>query len=216
FPKHEQMYFTWHLMSSETKSTQHVASQPTSTLTDEIVEELVMRMQFLTMTGFKQDPDLMGGLSVHLHAVIHRISYGFVITNPLLDNIKKMYPYMFSMIVFALEDINAKFNMTIPEDEAAYLVLHFQASMERLQKKSNTTDQILIVCHMGVGMSRLLQVKLEQQYKGIQIMDCIGKMELPTFLKTHTPDLIVSTVELDHIDIPYVKISPLLEARDKA
>src|SRR5699024_7171444 len=95
-------------------------------------------------------------------------------------------------------------------------VLHFQASMERLQKKSNTTDQILIVCHMGVGMSRLLQVKLEQQYKGIQIMDCIGKMELPTFLKTHTPDLIVSTVELDHIDIPYVKISPLLEERDKA
>src|SRR5699024_4282106 len=108
------------------------------------------------------------------------------------------------------------FHLDIPEDEAAYLVLHFQASIERLEKQREMKKRVLIVCHMGVGMSRLLQAKIEQQYAGIDILDCIGQMELQAYLSQHEVDFIISTVSVDHVSIPSIVVSPLLEANDKA
>src|SRR5699024_9216550 len=103
----------------------------------------------------------------------------------------------------------------IPGEEAAYLVLHFQASIERMEEKQQP-KRVLVVCHMGIGMSRLLQAKLEQQYKGLTIVGCIAKNEMQQFLKASNEiDFIITTVSLSKIDIPYVVISPLLDEKDK-
>ncbi|WP_420063856.1 PTS sugar transporter subunit IIA [Metabacillus litoralis] len=68
---------------------------------------------------------------------------------------------------------------------------------------------------MGVGMSHLLQAKIEQHYQDIQVSACIGKAELRDYLQNNEVDFIISTVELEKVGIPYITISPLLEAKDK-
>ncbi|PLS02341.1 BglG family transcription antiterminator [Neobacillus cucumis] len=213
FPEEEQVYFTWHLISS--KRTEEGMDQLLE-VDEEItrmIRVLMEKMGKLTSAPYESDPILNNGLTVHMQAVINRINFGFPITNPLLTNIKKMYPYMFNMVMMALHDIKRTFQMEIPEDEAAYMVLHFQASLERLGKKQ--ARKALIVCHMGIGMSHLLEAKIEQQYREIEIIACIGKAEVKDYLKEHKIDFIISTIPLEKINIEHIVISPLFGQEEK-
>ncbi|ARI76446.1 BglG family transcription antiterminator [Halobacillus mangrovi] len=214
-PDSEKTYFTWHLMSCNHNGLADNFNSETNQLTNKILYQLTTQLQIMTMTDFRSDSILMDGLKVHLPPTIHRVQYGLSIRNPMLYEIKKMYPYMFSMIVMALEDVNKTYSIKIPEDEAAYLVLHFQASIERLQKKRETKKRVLIVCELGVGMSHLLQAKLEQSYKGMEIIACIGVRDLDDMMQKQSIDFILSTRELDEQNVPHLVISPLLKAEDR-
>jgi activator of the mannose operon (transcriptional antiterminator) len=214
-PNSEKVYFTWHLMSCNQENLIQQTDDRTNTLMNNILNQLTTQLQIMTMSDFKNDSILMDGLRVHLPSTVHRVRYGLSIRNPMLYEIKKMYPYMFSMVVMALEEVNKNYSIHIPEDEAAYLVLHFQASIERLQKKRETKKKVLIVCELGVGMSHLLQAKLEQSYKGIDITGCIGVHDLEETLTNHRVDFILSTRELEEKGTPHLVISPLLKAEDR-
>ncbi|MFC7062191.1 BglG family transcription antiterminator [Halobacillus seohaensis] len=212
-PKEEQVYFTWHLISC--KRQERTSSSVSNLLLNDVIDQLTFQMQIMTMMDFRNDRLLMDGLHIHLESTIHRVRYGLTIHNPMLDQIKKMYPYMFSMVVLALEEVNHKYELNIPEDEAAYLVLHFQAAVERLEKRRDTAKRVLIVCELGVGMSHLLQAKLEQAYKGMNIICCVGEREVRHKVHIESVDFIISTKSLEITDIPYIVISPLLESKDK-
>ncbi|RFA31712.1 hypothetical protein CAI16_20205 [Virgibacillus dokdonensis] len=126
-----------------------------------------------------------------------------------------MYPYMLSMVTLSLEKVSEKFPFDIPEEEAAYIVLHFQASIERLDAENYAVPRVLIVCDMGIGMSRLLQAKVEKQYQEMKIVGTVGKGEVQRFIKREQVHLIISTTPIEKINIPTIIISPLLEATDK-
>jgi activator of the mannose operon, transcriptional antiterminator len=216
FPEQEKVYFTWHLISGKRLEEGLEQVWQSNRKYEELVPVLVDRMGKLTLFPFEDDHVLMKGLKVHMHSVISRIQYGFPITNPLLANIKRMYPYMFSMVILALEELGKAFEIDIPEDEAAYIVLHFQASIERLEgRREVEKKQALIVCHMGIGMSHLLEAKIEQQYEAIDIVACIGKAEVGAYLKQQKVDFIISTLPLEKISTPALVISPLFGQEDK-
>lgn len=211
FPEAEYVYFTWHLESCRNEH----AGKATDGLLTGVVRQITLQLQRMTMKRFQDDEVLTDGLKTHLASAIHRIKYGLTIRNPMLSDIKKKYPYMFSMVILAVEKINETYHLNIQEDEAAYLVLHFQASIERMQTERSSVKRAVIVCDLGIGMSHLLQAKLEQSYQGIEMLGSISKSELPAFLQKHETDMIISTTDIDISDIPIVVVSPLLEHEDK-
>src|SRR5699024_10658693 len=105
FPESEKVYYTWHLLSSIKQNGYDRLMPESDTDVQDMVQQLIRKLQQLTMIPFDQDSPLAEGLLIHLHAVVHRLSHGFIIRNPLLSEIKKMYPYMFSMMVLALEEM---------------------------------------------------------------------------------------------------------------
>ncbi|WP_028783884.1 BglG family transcription antiterminator [Thalassobacillus devorans] len=213
FPEEERVYFALHLLSS--RGTHHPFNQAKGSGVTEIVEELTSKLQKLTLVDFSADQTLMAGLHTHMEPTISRIRFGFTIQNPLLSEIKKKYPYMFSMVMLALEEVETEYHLTFPEEEAAYLVLHFQAAVERLHRKRNQAKKVLIVCDLGVGMSHLLQAKLEQSYTGFDVIAAVGEWQLEETLREQPVDLIVSTKPLPEVDVPNLVVSPLLEGKDK-
>ncbi|KSU81137.1 activator of the mannose operon, transcriptional antiterminator [Fictibacillus enclensis] len=215
FPEEERVYFTWHLMSSKRMEEGIDQDFRVNPETADLVQSLIAKMGRLTSYRFEGDTMLMNSLAVHMHSVINRLNFGFPITNPLLTNIKKMYPYMFHMVMLALEEIKEPFAVEIPEDEAAYLVLHFQASVQRLEQKNETKKKVIIVCHMGIGMSHLLEAKIEQQYQEIEVLACVGKGELDKYLKKEQADFIISTVPLEKVSVKHIVVSPLFGQEDK-
>ncbi|PAE30344.1 transcriptional antiterminator [Paenibacillus sp. 7884-2] len=215
FPGDERVYFTWHLISSKMTESSGKDKLSSDDFSLEVVSSLTRKLSKLTLFPFEKDAILESGLVVHMHSVINRIRYGFPITNPMLSEIKKMYPYMFSMIILTLGEVKQTYNLDIKEDEAAYLVLHFQASIERMEGSKSKRRKTLIVCHMGVGMSHLLEAKITQNYKGIEIAACVSKAEVDQVLKKEQVDFIISTVPLEKVEVPYIIISPLLETKDK-
>lgn len=215
FPEEERVYFTWHLVSSKRVNEGVQQALEMEEETEKLVQLVIEKMGSLTLIGFEEDVVLADGLAVHMHSVLNRIKFGFPITNPLLFNIKKMYPYMFNMVMLALDDAKDLHGVKIPEDEAAYIVLHFQASIERLEKKRDKKRKAVIVCHMGIGMSHLLEAKIEQQYQNIDILACIGRTELNGYLEENQADFVISTIPLERISLEHIVISPLFAQEDK-
>src|SRR5699024_692051 len=213
FPEEEVIYFTWHLMSCK-KRQADADELPNQHNLETVVIELTDKLRELTLINFQEDTVLIDGLTIHMDSVVNRLTYGFPITNPLLSEIKKMYPYTFGMVLLAVKDLKS-FDIQMPEDEVAYFVLHFKASIERMQGTRETKKRGIIVCHMGVGMSHLLQAKLEQNFHHVTILKCIAKAELQAYLKENKVDFIISTIPLGQINVPYTVISPLLAKEEK-
>ncbi|GAA0592271.1 mannose transport/utilization transcriptional regulator ManR [Virgibacillus siamensis] len=213
FSNNEHIYFTWHLQSC-----QHMNRTENTAETKQIMEmvrHLTTQMQLMVMKDFSSDDILLKGLYTHLESTFNRIRHGLVISNPMLTDIKQTYPYMFSMVVFALEEVNKSYDLNIPEDEAAYLVLHFQAAVERMRKETVAAKHAILVCEFGIGMSHLLQAKLEQTYQNIEIEACLNKAETNAYLVKNKPDFVIATTDLPNSMVPVIQISPLLKEKDK-
>src|SRR5699024_12038519 len=97
----------------------------------------------------------------------------------------------------------------LSEHEITYLIVHLQASDERREKKNHQKKQGIIVFHLGVGTSHLLQAKLKQQFKDIDIIACIGEAELQPYLSSAEADFIISTTPIQETSIQSILISPL-------
>lgn len=182
----------------------------------QVVSHLIGRMSKLNEIDFGEDPFLLKGLQMHLYTTLNRLQYNLSVSNPMLHEIKRMYPYMFDMLIHELDDINQSLSLQIPEEEAAYLTLHFQAAMERLSDKK-VSKNVIIVCHMGIGMSQLLRTKIERKFRPVHVLDCIAKSDLEEYLmKNKNVELIISTIDLPQLNIPHFVVSPLLERSEES
>ncbi|PRT33498.1 BglG family transcription antiterminator [Bacillus wiedmannii] len=182
----------------------------------QVVSHLIGSMSKLNEIDFGEDPFLLEGLQMHLYTTLNRLQYNLSVSNPMLHEIKRMYPYMFDMLIHELDDINKSLSLQIPEEEAAYLTLHFQAAMERLSDKK-VSKNVIIVCHMGIGMSQLLRTKIERKFRHVHVLDCIAKSDLEEYLmKNKKVELIISTIDLPQLNIPHFVVSPLLERSEES
>ncbi|RCW73161.1 BglG family transcription antiterminator [Saliterribacillus persicus] len=184
-----------------------------------ISTQLIKRVSELSFLPLQEDPALKDGLITHLYTMLHRLQFALPVKNPLVEDIKKMYPYMFDMVLFALKEEKFSRLEELSEDEVAFLTLHFQAAVERLQGKKKRIKKAIVVCHMGVGVSEILRAKLEAKFRDVEIVATISKRNVHQFCKEDIVDLIITTVELADIrgieDIEKIMVSPLLDEADE-
>ena len=64
-------------------------------------------------------------LTDHINFAIERVSQGIEPQNALLWEIKRFYPQEFQLGIYALELIQDRLNILLPEDEAGFIALHF-------------------------------------------------------------------------------------------
>ncbi|WP_350254836.1 BglG family transcription antiterminator [Bacillus halotolerans] len=218
FPREEAVYVTLHILGGKVRfrSREEEKKVLENPLLPMVVRHLIDRVSELKLLDFHSDQDLINGLNIHLNTVLNRLNYDLSVSNPMLNDIKKMYPYLFHMIIDVLEDINQTFALSIPEEEAAYLTLHFQAAVERLHHSSEKRKKAIIVCHMGIGMSQFLRTKIERKFHQIAVKACIAKADLADYTTKHGDiDLVISTIALEHVPIPHIVVSLLLEPSDE-
>ena len=64
-------------------------------------------------------------LTDHINFAIERVSQGIEPQNALLWEIKRFYPQEFQLGIYALELIQDRLDILLPEDEAEFIALHF-------------------------------------------------------------------------------------------
>lgn len=75
--------------------------------------------------GKKISDSIYISLLDHINFAIKRSEEGIFLRNALLWEIIKLYPNEYLVGTKALEKINSKFNLNLPEDEAGFIALHF-------------------------------------------------------------------------------------------
>ncbi len=215
----EVVYLAMHILGS--KLNQPIDSQEFLQLegekqAEQLTQLLIEQLSEKTMMDFRGDSHLREGLQVHVYATVHRLRYDLPVNNPLTKEIKQLYPFLFDLLIEIVTDLEPTLGFLIPEAEVAYLTLHFQAALERLDKDQPKELSVVVVCHMGIGVSEILKVRLTRAFPTLVIKATVPERQLKAYIKKEPIDLIVSTVPLTLHTPPSVIVSPLLNEDDQA
>lgn len=183
----------------------------------EIVEKIMFRFESLSGIHYKDSEDIFRKLYSHFRPAYYRLLFKIPIVNPLRERVKEEFPELFQLVKETMKPFNALFGEHIPEDEIAYLTIHFTA----IYSKSRAMEVIprktaLIVCLNGIGSSAILYSELSDLFPEMQFLP---PMETSKLLHADIKaDIIFTTSELIDIDIPdvpIVKVSPVMNFMER-
>lgn len=177
-----------------------------------LIEKLIQEMESITGYILVGNQQLNSGLINHFGPALARIKQGAEIKNPLLNEMKKRYPVYFSSVKKAVEPLEEQLSLRIPEDEIAYLTMHFAAAVESIKKAAASYWRIAIVCSTGIGSSKLLEARIKKLYKNMVVKYVLSSIELKE-QSLNDIDLIISTIPVK-VEKPVIVASPLLLEED--
>lgn len=217
FPANEIAYLALHFKSARMEAGDLTVDQEAVASlhwVEQFTDQLIVEVADLLNVPLEKDEVLKENLVLHLRTTLSRLESGFVISNPLLPEIKKEYTYLFYFIQNVLESFNAEFNVVLPEEEIGYVTVHFQAALERQKPQMRQPVRVGIVCHYGVGVSAFIQARIKRRFPKIDQTVLLAENEVETYLKNETVTLILTTVPLGNLAAPVVQISPLLNEEE--
>ena len=162
------------------------------------------------------DQQLRQGLRFHLRPAINRLYFGLPIQNPLLEEIKTQYAYIYWVAERTGKVLEDWLELPVPETEIGYLAMHFGAAMERLRSLSNNRVKVVIVCGGGCSTAWMLVSRLAAEFPELDVIDIKSAADLAA--KEFTPEgiaLIITTIPLQYAALPIIQVNPLLSAEDK-
>ncbi|GMG95271.1 BglG family transcription antiterminator [Tepidimicrobium xylanilyticum] len=220
FPENEIIYLTVHLLgmryfSGSDMESIDFAFQSDTSIMDVLLNRLLSNMEKTCGIPFKSDEILIRGLKLHLYGSLNRIRYGLSLENPLFEEIKRMNPYIYYETLATVNEFNSDFNINIPREEVAYIAVHFQASIERHNDSSFNRYTAVVVCHLGVGISSYLQIKLEKLFPWMTFIGNVSVKDVRKYVEDNPTDFIFSTVDLDDFKIQYIKISSIIDKTEE-
>ncbi|MGM9890707.1 MAG: BglG family transcription antiterminator [Floccifex porci] len=184
-------------------------------LISDIVHNILQKLYEAYDIDLRRDNDLIYGLGLHIRSLVHRILYGSTIQNVYLEEIKRKYPLVFDMSIYACRCFTEITGLEIQENEIGFMALHLGSSYE----KNNFCDkyQTLMIFPRDLPLSNLCVQKIEKRFsERMEIMDHVNffNEEEVLYLK---PDLILTTTSLKHnLDIPTIQISLFVDTEDES
>ncbi|MCO7174996.1 BglG family transcription antiterminator [Sporolactobacillus kofuensis] len=180
-------------------------------ITGKAIKKLIQHVSQQLQVDLTSDFSLFQGLLAHLEPSLFRIRKDLATFNPLTQQIKDRFPVLFKITEQALQQVFQQ--IQFPDDEIAYIVLHFGSALE--QRKQIRNIHALIVCPTGIGASKMLAARLRKEMPELYSVQTASihdmrRMDLDTF------DLILSTVHLPKQKIPCLFVNPLLSKEDIA
>jgi len=227
-PPSEVGYITLHLLGARMRETfplqDGTAADGDRTAIDRLTYDFVCRAEALLGVSLKEDAELLSGLALHLAPTAERLRYGGVLRNPLLDEIKAVYPQIFWTAQQCAEMLGGAWGVEVPEEEVGYLAMHLGAAIERRRSRP-PRPRVLVACGSGVGTARILESRLRVELPDLEVVGVVSSLHAVNSLEQWLPlDFIISTIDLASLPgggtrlsgVPTLRVSPLLGAEDLA
>ena len=172
---------------------------------NEQVKGLIKKVSNLLSLNLTTDEHLQMMLSTHISKMIIRLRNQNYISNPALEEIKKQYSSLFNVIWLSIRTLSQYYELSIPNEELAFIVIHFQVAIEKIIKPLN----IVVVCQNGIATSELIMNKLRRIFSSEEKLTTISLRELD-FYDLKNIDLVISTIGLPELNIPVIEVSPII------
>ncbi|MEH7118507.1 transcription antiterminator [Neobacillus vireti] len=178
-----------------------------SLVLSKMVKSLIQNVSTQLHIDLTDDFSLYQGLLAHMEPSLYRIKQQMGLFNPLKEEIKQKYPFLFLAVKNSVEKLFTDID-SIPDDEIAFIVLHFGSAL--VMREEKLSIHALVVCPTGIGTSKMLASRIKKEIIGIDHIDIksIKEVQDQTHLKDY--DLIISTVKLPFLSSGYILVSPLL------
>lgn len=205
-PQEEHLFFARQLEGVNYKKPQNIFLENFDVELSYQIRELVRMVSKQTGTDFRVDDTLYYDLLTHLSAAFKRmVNLVQFSNNPLLEKVIDEYRELTKAIEEALATLFPEEQFS--QDELAYIVIHFAASLERNPVKKDIST--LVLCSSGIGTARILESRLKKFIPEINHIQIV-KLTQMSHIDFKEYDLILSTIFLPDFALPYKLISPLL------
>lgn len=209
-PEEEMLYLTLHLLGSRVNAVPPGLLENEQEIAD-LVRALVSEFEKVACISFDQRRSLEQALAVHLRTSLYRYRFGIQIGNLLCDDIKNEYPELFSITKIAAKRLERIMELPIPDEEIAYLALHFGAFL-KVPEPRNDRLRILIVCVNGISTGNMLKREVQKLLPYAEIVKVAAAVDLMN--AQNFCDLIISTVKVNSV-LPVITVHPVLTEFDR-
>ena len=161
---------------------------------DEVVEEIIASIGYELNLYLKKD-NLQKDFYYHISFMVNRLQFGYVLKNPLAEEITKKYPLAYKMAKIAAKVVEEKYHVTVPEDEVGYITAYFGAYILEYSIVQQKPYKIALVCSTGRGTARLIASQLKKLLDHNAEMDLYSEKQVSAEL-LNDYDIVFSTVTL--------------------
>lgn len=214
FPDDEVCFITMNLLGSKVQQDNfnRYTERELSGL-KEVVQRMIDDFQLYSCVVFDDKKGLEENLISHIKPTYYRLKYGLSIANDLSDSIQTTYPDIFHLTKRVMKHLELYVGKAVPDEEAAYITLHFGGWLTKEQKKVETKFKALIVCENGIGTSNMLRTQLENLIAGLNVITTLSMREYRK--NEYEADIIFSTNYIKEKDIPVIHVPAILTNSEK-
>ncbi len=128
----------------------------------------------------------------HIEYMMRRIGTGYEAKNPILNEIKKQYPYAYEISMLMVPIVFRYKNCYIQDDEISFIAIFVEHFLENVNKKLEAV--LISSARFSVNsiVNNWIQVNFQNQ---IEIVDIMPKHSLEQYLETHSVDLVISIMD---------------------
>lgn len=180
-----------------------------------LLDKIIVEIKSVYDVDFSNDELFKDGLLLHLEYLLKRMKSNETISNVYLHDIKKRYPLVFEVSVFVGKIIEEFTNISMVEDEIAFIAIHLGAGYDRLNIHHHRYHVVLIQPNNQV-MTSICSQKIKNRFGDrIQIDDVMGFYEENT-IKRLKPDFIITTTNISHsLDIQTIMVGMFFNDNDE-
>lgn len=186
-------------------------------LISDLVGKIMTRFEMLTGTHYYNSQEIFIQLYAHFRPAYYRLLFHLPIYNPLCKKVKEEYNEMYKLVDETMKPFNAIFG-TIPEEEVAYLTMHFASifTYDKKEIESTPRKKALVVCSNGIGSSALLFNELNQMFPELIFLKPVEFSNYKS--KKDEVDIIFATsyiVNQIDADVPVIRVSPIMDITER-
>ncbi|RFA32032.1 hypothetical protein CAI16_19190 [Virgibacillus dokdonensis] len=218
FPKTEIAYIAIHLLGTKKMANisvnRHEFEGFVESALRDAIKEFIMLVDERLDLNLTEDNELFIALGLHLQPTLNRLRHGMNMRNPMINEIKRKYPFAFDAAILSREVFREKLGVDIDEEEVGYIALHISVAIFR-QKKKQSIKSCLIVCATGMGSAMLLKYRLESKYSNqLYVVDTINYYRLNESSMEHI-DFIITTIPIEkEFPVPTILVNTILGTDD--
>ena len=187
-------------------TTQYRRTDPDHT---RLVMRLIRRLEEVEKVDLSGDSQLFQSLLYHFPAMILRLRKNILVENPLLEEIQKQYSELFRIMWYVLSVVESEYGVKLNDHEVSFVLIYFQLAMDRVSKARN----ILVICPYGISSSQLILSRIKQFLPARDTIEAASLQKLQTGTLDNV-DLVITSVDPGPIDVPCVRVSPLITDED--
>ncbi|WP_086444045.1 BglG family transcription antiterminator [Candidatus Enterococcus lemimoniae] len=157
--------------------------------------------------------ELVLNLAIHVSNLISRAKNGKQVRNPLSEEIKQSYAFIYEVAVFIAKQIQKHINIPISDDEITFIALHIGSYFE---EKFETENKLSCVIYTPeyYDMHQRLIYKISDTFKSsLNILGTFYRLDTESLAKIKQADLTLATIELKELT-HVVQISPFFSGKD--
>ncbi|WLD93828.1 BglG family transcription antiterminator [Alkalihalobacillus sp. AL-G] len=214
FPEDEICFITMNLLGSK------VQHDDFSRYTEkelkglrQVVHRMISDFQTYSCVIFDDRKGLEENLISHIKPTYYRLKYGVQIANELSESIKETYQDIYHLTKRVMLHLEYYVGQPIPDEEIAYITLHFGGWLTKEKKQVETKFKAIIVCENGIGTSNMLKTQLENLIAGLDVTATLSMREFRT--NKYDADVIFSTNFIKPKSIPVIHVPAILSTIEK-